>query len=111
MANMVGFRRVSQWDRIAARFSGAQVIGHLPVDPSAAGANAAIRMAIDAVGAVYPQCNSERLAVVDDTGTVVQGPGNKIDLARMTGTARRTIVTALTHQKRVSSRWGRVVHL
>ena len=109
--SLMGFKRIAEsgWDAVASRFVEAEAIHSLPVGDGA-GTNAAIRIAIDSLGAVYPQCNSRRLAVVMPTGEIV-ATGDKIDLARLTKSARRTIISALTRQRRVSAKGGYVVHL
>lgn len=113
VANMTAFRRIAAQgvDIIARRFLDAVPVHHIPLDMGRAGANAGLRMLVDSLGAVYPECNSRRLAVVGADGQILFGPNDKVHLARMTGTARRTIVTCLTHQRRLSKSTGHVVHL
>jgi hypothetical protein len=113
VANMTAFRRIAAQgvDTIARRFLDATPVYHLPLDIRKAGANAGLRMLVDSLGAIYPEPNSRRLAIVGSTGEVLHGPNDKVHLARMTGTARRTIVTCLTHQRRLSRATGHVVHL
>jgi hypothetical protein len=113
VANMTAFRRIATQgiDVIARRFLDATPVYHLPLDMGKAGANAGLRMLVDSLGAVYPAPNSRRLAVVGAEGQILFGPTDKVYLAGMTGTARRTIVTALTHQRKLSKATGHVVHL
>jgi len=113
VASMTAFRRIvaQDVDVLARRFRDSVPVYHLPVDLSKAGANAGIRMLIDNLGAVYPEPNSRRLAVVGDDGQILFGPTDKVYLAGMTGTARRTIVTCVTHQRKLSKSTGYVVHL
>ena len=109
VANMVGFRKVMRLDPVAKRFEESKVVGQIPTLREV-GTNAAIRIAIEAVGAVYPAPNSRTLKVVDNSGNLLVGPACKIGLARGTGTARRTIMDALTTQRKIAAHGGWVVH-
>jgi hypothetical protein len=110
VANMVGFRKVMKLDPIAQRFEVSKVVGQIPCQDESAGVSAVIRMTIEAVGAVFPEINSRTLKVVDNSGNLLVGPSCKIGLAKGTGTARRTILEALTTQRKISTHGGWVVH-
>lgn len=112
IGNMVGWQKLLSLgiDARANRFRGvSHVIAELPVSMRATGRAKAIRAAIASTQAVYP-CDCRQLAIVDEAGRVLAGPGDKIALARETGTARRTVWGALTGQLPMSG-WGWVVHL
>jgi hypothetical protein len=107
----LAFARVMSVDVIARRFRDAVTIHRIPLNVTRGGANLGLRMLIDSLGAVYPALNSERLGLVRPDGSILHGPCGKITLAGLTGTARRTIVTCMLRQIRVSTTYGYVVHL
>lgn len=84
-----------------------RVVHQLPLAARSRGRDMAIAMAAE--GAVYPH-DGRGLAVVDSDGRRIAGPGDKILLARETGTARRTIWQVLANQARLAG-VGWVVHV
>lgn len=112
VCNWTGWQRVLKLCPLAMRFKDACVIHRLPVDLDVAGSSLLVRGLIESLGACYPQPNSYRLAVMNDVGEILFGPCDKIELAKLTGTARRTVVRAVTRQVRLSPKsGGYVVHL
>ncbi len=83
------------------------VVLTMPVGIQQRGRAAAMRLMAKTVGAIYP-ADSEHLAIVDDGGKVLAGLGNKIDLARLTGTSRATIWGRMAEQRPLTG-WGWVV--
>lgn len=110
ISNYAGFNKLLHLgiDVRLNRFKeGSRIVCELPVVMRNAGAAKALRQVADAVGAIYP-ADINQLAVVSDDGRVLAGPGDKIDLARMTGTARRTVWRSLSRQEPLTG-WGWVV--
>ena len=108
VANMAGWQKLLALglDARINRFAGAQIVAQLPVSVRQRGRAAALRAVAASVGAIYP-VDSRQLAIVDDGGTVIAGPGDKTRLAKLTGTARRTVWRAYAEQAWLSGGgWG-----
>jgi len=96
VSNMAGFAKLRPFDPVVARFDDSVCIHQLPIW-RAAGQFGALLLLIEHFNA-YPHVNAQNLRIVGLDGVATQ-VGDKIHLAKMTGSARRTIVDRMMGQR------------
>ncbi len=110
VASMARFSRVMPLDARLRLFENFTIAAQLPIAANTRGLNQVIRTTAQAVGAVYPDCNSKHLALVNADGEVL-AKGDKIAIGKHCNVPRWTVMKA--HLRQEPLQWagkGWVVH-
>ena len=102
-------RAVRLGDPLAGRFVGADVVGRIPMAMRVAGWFGAILLAMESLGAVYPNLDCSTLRIVDATGKVL-AKGNRGILGQQFGTSRVEVGAALLDCRWSPRLGGWVIH-
>ncbi len=98
VASMVRFLRVMKLDARLKLFENYSIAAQLPINANTVGLNQVIRTTVDAVGAFYPDCNSNHLALVNADGELL-ARGDKIAIGKFAKVPRWSVMRAhLTQQ-------------